>query len=181
MQRFDWSDSYSVGVKVIDEQHKVWIERLNNLSAAIDAHQEARHISKTLDFMMDYVEFHFAAEERLMEVKHYPGFAQHKLEHQKFRNTLMDLFVMETEETDSVARIADSINNFQISWLKNHIQQVDRQFAAFLNEKSAESSLRNYDPSFPAGPSISNGGRPNCEEATAMGSLDLALPQNPVM
>ena len=144
MQRFNWNDSYSVGVKSIDEQHRVWIERLNNLSAAIEAHQEARHISKTLDFMMDYVEFHFAAEERLMEARNYPALAQHKLEHQKFRNTLMDLFVLETEETDSVGRIADSINNFQISWLKNHIQQVDRQFAAFLKEKDAASGANSH-------------------------------------
>jgi len=137
MQRFEWNDSFSVGVKSIDEQHKVWIERLNSLSAAIESHQEARLISKTLDFMMDYVEFHFAAEESLMTAKNYPALVPHRLEHQRFRATLMDLFVLEMEEDAAVGRIADSINNFQISWLKNHIQQTDRQFAAFLNERNA--------------------------------------------
>ncbi len=137
MQRFDWNDKYSVGVKSIDEQHKVWIERLNSLSSAIESNQEARLISRTLDFMMDYVEFHFAAEESLMAAKNYPDLARHKGEHQQFRNTLMDLFMLEAEKEDSIGKIADSINNFQISWLKNHIQQTDRQFAEFLNETSA--------------------------------------------
>ena len=137
MQKFEWDESFSVGVKLIDEQHKVWIERLNGVSAAIESHQESRHISKTLNFMMDYVEFHFAAEESLMAAQIYPGLEQHKLGHQEFRNTLMDLLVLEFEDDDCTGRIADSINNFQISWLKNHIQQTDRQFADFLREKAA--------------------------------------------
>ncbi len=136
MQQIEWDESLSVGVKSIDEQHKVWIEKLNTLSAAIASCQKTRHISRTLDFLMDYVEFHFAAEESLMTAKNYPAFAQHKSEHHQFRMTLMDLFVLEVEEDDAVGKIADSINNFQISWLRNHIQQTDRRFANFLRAKS---------------------------------------------
>jgi len=136
MQRFDWNDSFSVGVKVIDEQHRVWIDQLNSLSAAIESHQEARIISKTLNFMMDYVEFHFSAEESLMALQNYPALAQHKLAHEAFRKVLMDLMVLEIEEDGAVSKIGDSINNFQISWLKDHIQQTDRLFGAYLKEKN---------------------------------------------
>ena len=137
MHRFDWDNSLSVGVKSIDEQHRVWIERLNSLSAAIESHQGARCISKTLNFMMDYVEFHFAAEEMLMAARDYPGLGRHRLQHQEFRNALMDFLVLEFEEGDAASRLTDSINNFQISWLTNHIQQADREFAVFLKEKDA--------------------------------------------
>jgi hemerythrin-like metal-binding protein len=135
MARFEWNDSLSVGVKVIDEQHKVWIEHLNSLSAAIGAHQEARIISETLNFMVDYVEFHFAAEEKSMAAQNYPAFAEHKLRHEAFRNRLKELLLLEFGEEDAVSRLGDSINNFQISWLRNHIQQTDMLFAAFLREK----------------------------------------------
>ena len=135
MQRFEWDDSLSIGVKFIDEQHKVFIEKLNNLSAAIESHQEAPFISRTLDFMVDYVEFHFQAEEKLMAAQNYPALALHKSQHEEFRHTLSELLVTEFDEEDSVNRLADSINNFQISWIKNHIQQTDRQFAAFLRKK----------------------------------------------
>jgi hemerythrin len=126
-----------VGIKSIDEQHKVWIERLNNLSTAIESHQESRHISTTLQFMVDYMEFHFEAEESYMEAQHYPGLAQHKLDHQECRKRVMDLLALETTEDGSAARTAESINDFQVSWLQNHIQQTDRKFAAFLQEKNA--------------------------------------------
>ena len=135
MQRFVWDDSFSVGVKVIDDQHKVWIDRLNSLSAAIESHQEAQIISKTLSFMVVYVEFHFAAEERRMAEQNYPGLPQHTSQHEAFRTVLTDLLVLEFDEGSAVSRLGDSINNFQISWLKSHIQRTDKQFAAFLKEK----------------------------------------------
>ena len=135
MQGFEWDDSLSVGVKLIDEQHKVFIERLNKLSAAIESRQQAQYISKTLDFLVDYVEFHFGAEERLMAAHNYPGLEQHKSKHEEFRNSLADLLVTEFDEEDAVSKLADSINNFQISWLKNHIRQTDMQLAVYLREK----------------------------------------------
>ena len=135
MQRFDWDDSFSVGVKVIDQQHKVWIERLNSLSAAIESHQEAKLVSTTLNFMVDYVEFHFTAEERLMAVHGYPAFEQHKSQHEAFRKVLTEFLVSEFDNDGAVSKPGDSIKNFQVSWLKNHIQHTDRQFAAFLREK----------------------------------------------
>ncbi|HUW61539.1 MAG TPA: bacteriohemerythrin [Candidatus Bathyarchaeia archaeon] len=134
MPRVDWDDSLSVGIELIDEQHKVWIERLNSLSAAVESHQEVHHVSKTLDFMVDYVEFHFATEERHMAAQNYPAIEQHKAKHAEFRNTLTEL-VREFEEDGATHRLGESVNTFQIAWLKNHIQQIDKQFGAFLKEK----------------------------------------------
>lgn len=69
-----------------------------------------------------------------MAAQNYPAFAQHKAKHAEFRDTLTEL-VREFEEDGATHRLGDSINNFQISWLKNHIRQIDKQFGAFLNEK----------------------------------------------
>jgi len=137
MQAFSWDNSLSVGIKSIDEQHKVWIERLNNMSAALESHQETRHISQTVQFMMDYMAFHFEAEESYMEAQGYPGLAPHRQEHQACRKRVMDFLSMDTGEEGSMNRIAASINDFQVSWLQNHIQQSDRRFAQFLKEKNA--------------------------------------------
>lgn len=134
MQRIEWDDSLSIGVELIDDQHKVWIERLNSLSAAVESHQEVRLVSKTLDFMVDYVEFHFGAEEGHMAAQNYPALEQHKAKHAEFRRTLTEL-VQEFEEDGATHRLGDSINDFQIAWLKNHIRQVDKQFGLFLAER----------------------------------------------
>ena len=134
MQQVNWDESLSVGIDLIDEQHKIWIERLNSLSAAIEEHREIRQISQTLTFMVDYVEFHFATEERHMAAHNYPAFGQHKALHVQFRRVLADL-VRQFEEDGATHKLGDSINNVQIAWLKTHIRKVDTQFSAFLKEE----------------------------------------------
>jgi hemerythrin len=138
MQRFEWDDRFSLGITLLDGQHKAWVERLNNLSAAIESKQEAQQISKTLNFMAGYSEFHFAAEEELMAAHGYPGLERHKLEHNRFRDVLAGLMLLQTGKADTLAKISDSVNNFQISWLKNHITTADRKFADFLYENVSE-------------------------------------------
>ncbi len=132
-KKFAWDKSLAVGISTVDEQHKIWIERLNTLAEVIDSKQEAAHITKTLNFMMAYIEFHFSAEESLMEMHKYHRLPQHQAEHQHFREAVMDLLALKMEQPGAVRQLADSINHFQIRWLKNHIQEADRQFAEYLH------------------------------------------------
>jgi len=179
MQKFEWDESLSVGVKLIDEQHKIWIERLNGLSEAIESHKEASSVSKTLNFMMDYVEFHFSAEESLMAEHNYPAAAHHRQEHQKFREVLMDLLVLELEEEQTASTFAASIHAFQVSWLKEHILSADKAFAEFLQEQDAE-VCRCSDLSFLRIPLVPLREYHNGDSDAALDNSTLALPKNPV-
>lgn len=137
MLRFDWDDSLALGITALDDQHRTWIERLNSLSDAIESNQEDQHISKTLKFLVGYSEFHFAAEEKLMAAHDYPLLEQHKQEHKKYRDALADLLLLQIGQADALSKISDSVKNFQIAWLTNHIRKVDRKFADFLDENVA--------------------------------------------
>lgn len=137
MRKIAWNDSFALGIRLVDEQHKQWIEKLNNLASAIESNQEAQHISETLNYLVSYSEFHFAAEEELMAAHNYPELEQHKLAHKKFRDTLTDLLLLQVGKADALRNVSDSVNNFQISWLTNHITKVDRKFADFLDANVA--------------------------------------------
>ena len=66
MSKIEWDNSLSVGVDLIDEQHKMLIEKLKDLSDDLKRGHEQDRILKTLGFMMDYTDFHFTAEEKVM-------------------------------------------------------------------------------------------------------------------
>ena len=134
-QSISWDDSLSIGIELIDEQHKIWIERLNTLSKAVETHNEMSYVSKMLDFMVDYVQFHFATEQKHMAAQGYPGLNEHKAKHAEFQHVLTEL-VREFEEDGATHRLGDSINTFQISWLKNHIRETDKLFGEFLAAKN---------------------------------------------
>lgn len=134
MQKVEWTDSLSVGINLIDTQHKELIERLNNITLAIEEDHGEIEISKTLDFLIDYTDYHFSAEEKYMEDNNYPGLEEHKEKHKVFTSTLSDL-AQEFDEEGATKILADSIDTFMINWLVKHIQEVDVKFGKFLADK----------------------------------------------
>ncbi|MGD1098576.1 MAG: hemerythrin domain-containing protein, partial [Bryobacteraceae bacterium] len=62
-----WNDSWLVGVREIDAQHKNLVSILNQLhEAAMQGHGNDV-LGKILDSLVRYTTAHFAAEERLIE------------------------------------------------------------------------------------------------------------------
>ncbi len=59
MEKIEWNEDLAVGDEMIDEQHKMLISKLNDLSNALEAHNEGALVLKTLDFLLKYTDFHF--------------------------------------------------------------------------------------------------------------------------
>ena len=134
MVKIEWDDDLSVGIPLIDEQHKMLIQRLNSLSYAVDTYQSVNEIVKTLDFLIEYTNFHFSAEEKHMKEMNYPGLRYHITQHEEFKVTLKNL-TMDFEEDGATQSLAESVNTFLMNWLVNHIKAVDIKFGSFLIQK----------------------------------------------
>ena len=120
------------GNELIDGQHKELIARVNKLTDSLETGREKNVAIQTLDFLMDYTEFHFQAEEKLQEEKGYPELAAHKEIHKSFVQAVDDLrSMLEEEEGPSDAFVA-AVNKNVVDWLKNHIQGCDKKVAEFV-------------------------------------------------
>jgi hemerythrin len=137
MNPSDWDDSLSVKVDLIDEQHKMLIQRLADLSDAFSRGLEQNKVMKTLEFMIDYTDFHFSAEEKVMAENDYPGFGEQKRQHEEFRTTLNNI-VEDYKEEGTTTAIAESINVFLLNWLIKHIKGSDTKLGQFLTDKGFE-------------------------------------------
>jgi hemerythrin len=134
MTTIQWDDSFSVGIALIDEQHKTWIQHLNDLSTAVESHLGTEHIAQTLGFLVDYTQFHFATEEKHMRANSYPGLAEHRRKHGELRDTL-DNLVQDFEEDGATHILAEALDTFLGNWLIKHIEEVDLKFGTFLSDK----------------------------------------------
>jgi hemerythrin len=134
MSKMQWDDSLSVSVPAIDEQHKVWIQRFNDITEAIEAIRGPQRVAEALGFLSDYTRFHFTTEEGYMTEYAYPDLAAHQSKHEELRKTLAEL-EEEYKEEGATHILADTIDTFVGNWLLNHIREVDRKFGAFLKEK----------------------------------------------
>ncbi len=126
---FKWSPDYSVNIKTIDEQHQELVNILNRLFNAVSKREGDRAIAGILDALLSYTQTHFTLEERLMEQANYPEYEAHKLEHRKLIEQLDQLCKKHLLEEK---HIYFEMMSFLKSWLKEHIQGVDRKYSAAL-------------------------------------------------
>ena len=134
MVKIEWSDGLATGVELIDNQHKMLLNKLNDISESIEKMHGVEAITKTLDFMMDYTDFHFGTEEEHMQKTSYPRMEYHKSMHKEFVETLKNM-TLEFQEDGATQRLAESVNIFLFNWLVKHIRGVDGTLGKFLKEK----------------------------------------------
>ena len=137
MTKVVWDDSLSVKIGIVDEQHKALIGRINDLSEAVEQSLGQAEISKTLDYLVDYTDFHFSTEIKHMTAFDYPDLERHRQFHGEFVKTLNGL-VEDFEEDGATEPLSNAINTFLGNWLINHIRTVDVEFGRFLGEKGIE-------------------------------------------
>ena len=89
----EWDDKYSVGISIIDEQHKKLINIINkavtviiNKATDIAHSNDPEEILEVLNEMTEYAKEHFATEEAYMLEFHYLEHTLHKEEHFNFSN-----------------------------------------------------------------------------------------------
>ena len=130
-----WSENLASGSSDIDTQHKELIVRVNSLLLAVDKGTTAREeISKIVQYLTDYVVFHFGNEEKYMAQYNYSSATAHKAQHEQFVKTflkLKDRLMMEGIN----APLAQEIKDLCVDWLVNHIKYSDRALGMYLKMK----------------------------------------------
>ena len=130
-----FDDTLVTGNEMIDSQHKEWIDRINQLMKSCETDKEKQAAMKMLDYMADYADFHFAAEEKLQEENAYPLLEAHKGQHAAFVKAVEELQEMLEEEEGPSEAFVEAVKKNVVDWLLNHICVWDKQVAQFIREK----------------------------------------------
>ena len=127
-----FDESLYTGNELIDNEHKELIERANKLMESCEKGTEKLTAVKTLDFLMDYTEIHFADEEKLQQDTGYDKYQQHKEQHDLFKKSVEELRQMLEEEEGPTDAFVAAVNKNVGQWLVNHIQGWDKAVAEFV-------------------------------------------------
>lgn len=125
----EWQESLATGIDVIDNQHKELFKRMHHLDRSLTDENLTSLIEETLDFLVVYVELHFADEEKVMAEGDYPEYQLHKYEHARFLDEVHKL----TNHLEPDAKYARYIlHSVILEWVNNHILKVDKKMALWL-------------------------------------------------
>lgn len=130
-----WTPNLSVGVEIIDDQHKVWFEKAEKLFEAGRNRQASGYIGELLDFLEDYTKKHFADEEKYMLSINYPGYAEQKKAHTDFMGQLTKLRNDYNSSGGNLLVIMDA-NQLVIGWLTKHISSMDKKIGEYAKSKN---------------------------------------------
>ncbi|MFY9644458.1 MAG: bacteriohemerythrin [Terriglobales bacterium] len=133
MPLMTWNDKLSVGVNVIDDDHKKLVSLVNELYDGITAGKGKEALGKILDRLVDYTKVHFDREEQFFARTAYPAAAAHKQEHTDLTKQVLD--VQAKYKRGEVLTLSLEVMNFLKNWLVNHIQGSDKKYGPHLNAK----------------------------------------------
>lgn len=122
--KIEWNDSLSTGVRAIDVQHKYLVDLINELAEAIEQGVGAKAVSKILNLLRYYAEWHFEREELCMDRYKCPLASKNKAAHCYFVETF-DGFQAEYKASGGSEDIARRMYKELTDWLINHIQGLD--------------------------------------------------------
>lgn len=125
-----WTSQMSVGIEQIDEDHKVLIALLNDLSDSIF---EAHDIDETIEQLLDYTNYHFRREEAEMAALGYPHLEEHRRVHQHLAAKVQNF--AEQWRNGGDAKVVQALLEFLRTWLVDHIMQNDAEVQAYIRAK----------------------------------------------
>lgn len=130
-----WNNASSVGVRVLDQQHGVLLDSVNELGVAIanGAHKEELH--ELLERLLDFTRRHFDTEEILMERYEYPEREEHTKEHQHLMAQIEDSAraMLHGEPTHLRA-----LTGFLRRWFTAHCEGSDHEYGEWLNRQGID-------------------------------------------
>ena len=135
MPFIQWTAKNKVNVKAVDEQHQKLFDILNRLHAAVVQGQEQGALFAILDELIDYTVYHFQTEEKLFLDHGFPGYEEHKAEHDKLTGTAVDL---QAKLREGSATLSFELLGFLHDWLMNHTLGLDQEMGPFLNARGVD-------------------------------------------
>lgn len=135
MRVIQWQDSYKIGHDIIDKQHRKLVSMIADLQTAILEDKADEATSKTLKELVDYTQYHFRDEEKLMFEM---GFAD--LEHHKYlhRQMLEQVIQILTDIKSGKPFDAPDLVTYLTHWLTDHIVAEDGKIGHALKAKKRQ-------------------------------------------
>jgi hemerythrin-like metal-binding protein len=137
----EWDERYSVGIQSIDDQHQELLRLINNFCFACTVYDEGAKPNFTLMIhgLVNYIKYHFDAEEQLLERIKYPDIAAHRRQHTEFMRDIL-------ERVENFQRGgAFPLKNFAHyirDWMITHFTLIDKKYATYIHFVNSQVNSR---------------------------------------
>ena len=130
---FQWTADCAVGVRRIDEEHQRLFALAETMHRAMLEGEGKAILQDLLTGLVAYTSYHFAHEEELMERIGYPGYREHRAQHEDLRAKARE---MQDRVASGELTITIEVMQFLMEWVRKHIASSDFRIAAYMKKGS---------------------------------------------
>jgi hemerythrin len=129
MEFIKWKEDLSVGVGIIDDQHKELFQHINNFYNSIVNKTNKEGVMQVISNLENYTRVHFSFEKQAMRNAGYADIAAHIKEHEAFVAKVADF-----KERFYSGRLLLSleVTTFIKDWITNHIKVSDQKYRGIV-------------------------------------------------
>ncbi len=128
---YQWKDKYTVNITVIDEQHKKFLNIINELKLIINSNSCEEKVSEIFFKLAYLIDHYFIKEEIYFNDLKYPNFEQHKAAHNQFVERIIQF---QKDVENNKPNLCLEIYQYLEKWFDEHILKYDKEAVEYLRK-----------------------------------------------
>jgi len=133
-----WKDDFSIDGGAIDADHRMIIQRINQIIVAIRSEESIYSIAFALKNLHRVTAAHFSREEALQNLVSFPDAEQHRQQHQKLLSALHDWVaevnrIVSYEDFCTQNETLNQCKTFLYRWILGHILSHDMEMRGHMD------------------------------------------------
>jgi len=126
-----WSDEYNLGIKIIDDQHREFVEIIDELYTSLQNVSSKPDLEKILEKLVNYKNIHFSTEEKYFKEFNYEGAVEHETQHRMFNEKITEF---QKKSQEGTYNIGFDLIDYLEDWLVDHLANMDKKYVACFHE-----------------------------------------------
>ena len=128
-----WNNTYSLGIKLIDDQHMKILDFARDLINYTPKSDEDRDtfFKEAIEKVVEYIKTHFATEEGIMIATRFPGYEEHKKAHESFILSVVR-YIKDYEAGNR--QVLTNFSHFTRKWVLTHIAILDVKYIEYYKK-----------------------------------------------
>ena len=124
-----WREDFTIGLPDVDLEHRELIKMINTLHGSLKPDADVARIVEALGEIHARIAAHFALEEREMRRLNYISAAEHKDDHERLLDDILDIMDSVESPTDYDA---EALGRRLSKWFSEHFRTFDSRLHRWL-------------------------------------------------